>query len=202
MDLLTVLIRYAEGKISHNDFENELLIHPEIWNEIQKLMPKNINDENCAFRRLYGNIQGLETNNFSAKGFLLAFSYNSARTYGLISALIKYSFPSIECHEPPDESTNSTLEKIDLDYIGGIETDNVVQTIIFNNSSRLSLKKQLKHIFSCKNHKHPNWVQEPEWPMGVSSPMRFISQSHEGDLFKYVFEDVDTGELRTIIQLA
>ena len=32
--------------------------------------------------------------------------------------------------------------------------------------------------------------------------MRFISQSHEGDLFKYVFEDVDTGELRTIIQLA
>lgn len=202
MDYLNELIGYAEGKISHEEFENDLSIHPEIWNEMQKLVPADISNEDCAFRKMFGNVQGLETNNYSVKSFLLAFSYNPLTAYGLISALVKYNYPSIECHEPRNETAADLLEKLNLDYIGGLEIDDVLRTIISKEPSRIRLKKRLKQVFPCRNNKHPNWVQEPEWPMGSSSPMRFVSQSHEGDLFKYVFEDLDTGELRTVTQLA
>ncbi len=202
MDYLNELIGYAEGKITHEEFESNLYIHPEIWNEIQNLVPADINDEDCEFRSTYGNMQGLETNNYNVKSFLLAFSYNPLKTYGLISALIKYNYPFIECREPLKESDIGLLEKTNMDYIGGPEIDDIVQAILRKKMSYLSIKKCLKQVFPCRNNKRPKWIQEPEWPMGTAKPMRFISQSREGDLFKYVFEDLDTGELRTIIQLA
>lgn len=96
------------------------------------------------------------------------------------------------------------------EYIGGPEIDAAnVFLDIYNRlppgtetAKKKEFKSQIKALFRCKGIKKPRWIQEPEWPMGVGSPMRFISQSNKQDVFKYVFEDVDTGELRTIIQLA
>ena len=96
------------------------------------------------------------------------------------------------------------------EYIGGPEIDAAnVFLDIYNRlppgtetARKKEFKSQIKALFRCKGIKKPRWIQEPEWPMGVGSPMRFISQSNKQDVFKYVFEDVDTGELRTIIQLA
>lgn len=110
--------------------------------------------------------------------------------------------------------TNKYLEaqhyyyKVCSEYFGGKE----VQTFIDDTLSafwhekgkvRITMaKKAIKDAFHLTNNKRPNWIQEPEWPMGKNSPMRFVSQSHKADLFSYVFEDVDTGEQRTVVQFA
>lgn len=110
--------------------------------------------------------------------------------------------------------TNKYLEarhyyyKVCSEYFGGEE----VQTFIDDTLSafwhekgkvRITMaKKAIKDAFHLTNNKRPNWIQEPEWPMGKNSPMRFVSQSHNADLFKYVFEDVDTGEQRIVEQFA
>ena len=96
------------------------------------------------------------------------------------------------------------------EYIGGPEVD--ASNILLDIYNRLppgtetarkkEFKSQIKALFRCKGAKRPRWIQEAEWPMGKNSPMVFVSQSHSADVYLYVFEDADTGEKRTITQLA
>ena len=59
-----------------------------------------------------------------------------------------------------------------------------------------------------EGRKYPYWVQSPDWPIGTGNkPMRFVKLIRaKGKLYDqlmfttYVFEDVDTGEQRTIDQ--
>ena len=48
--------------------------------------------------------------------------------------------------------------------------------------------------------KRPCWIQGGEWPMGKNSPMQYIGRSKIPDGVKYIFQDVDTGEIREIEQ--
>lgn len=96
------------------------------------------------------------------------------------------------------------------EYIGGPEVD--ASNILLDIYNRLppgtetarkkEFKSQIKALFRCKGAKRPRWIQEAEWPMGKNSPMVFVSQSHSADIYLFVFEDADTGEKRTITQLA
>jgi len=124
-----------------------------------------------------------------------------------IAAVVVIAYPNVEITHKYEDEINFYLALCGETF-GGEEVEQVISNIILEHpdsigkSKRIKMAKQrIKEVFHV-DKKYPRWIQEPEWPMGVSSPMRFISQSHEGDLFKYVFEDVDTGELRTIIQLA
>ena len=74
MKYKNLILSYAEGKISHDEFEAELWLHDDLWDEIQGLLPTDIDDPDCTFRKYYGNIQGLETNGYSVRSFLTAFS--------------------------------------------------------------------------------------------------------------------------------
>ena len=33
------ILDYAEGRLSHEEFKAELYLHPELWEELQSLMP-------------------------------------------------------------------------------------------------------------------------------------------------------------------
>lgn len=54
--------------------------------------------------------------------------------------------------------------------------------------------------FHVHNNRRPRWIQGPEWPMGVNSPMEFIAQKKAGDTVNYEFKDVDTGYTRIVKQ--
>ena len=62
------------------------------------------------------------------------------------------------------------------------------------------MKKKLSETFPCISKKHPNWVQEPEWPTIDGIPMTFVGQSHNGEMYEYVFCNSKTGEQKTIVQ--
>lgn len=97
------------------------------------------------------------------------------------------------------------------EYIGGPEIDTVgiIDDIYdklpqaLSQSKRCSLfKEQLKTIFHVTDKKYPRWIQEPEWPMGKLSPMKFVKQQSrfKGEARLYTFQDVDTNEFKTIFQ--
>ena len=128
-----------------------------------------------------------------------------------LSRLMRAAFPD-ETIEESDHVKRvfDFIISVCPEYIGGSEIDeqNILENIYneLPNGSQTARKKvykeRLKELFHVQGSKYPHWFQNPEWPMGKNSPMRFVSQSHKGDLFNYVFEDVDTGEQRIVVQFS
>ena len=103
------------------------------------------------------------------------------------------------------------------EYIEGHEIDqaDIIEKIVDQVPETLprakrvkQIKAQIKQAFHLSPLKHPIWVQGGEWPVAKSGkPMRFVGQKrkkgkeYENMLYTvYTFEDVDTGEIRTIEQ--
>ncbi|MBP3334211.1 MAG: hypothetical protein J6M35_09225 [Clostridia bacterium] len=93
------------------------------------------------------------------------------------------------------------------DYYGGPEVEDIIKDIIIdslklkNKSQRIkNAKEQIKNAFHVVDNKKPWWIQGAEWPRGVNSPMQFIDKKRKGEAVHYTFKDVDTGEIRTVIQ--
>jgi len=199
---LHTIIEYASGHLSDAEFELELNLNPELWDEIQRLVPDDISSPECPFRSDYENMQAFETNGYLVRPTLLTFGYNALFAHSLVSKLVHYRFPSVKCREPIRELPEETLEKLRLSFIGGDEVDGLIRTLLVENmSAKSSAKKQiLKETFHIQSRKHPDWVQEPEWPMGKNSPLKYERQERNGEMIKYYFSDVDTGEIRVIEQ--
>ena len=61
-------------------------------------------------------------------------------------------------------------------------------------------KQQLRVLFHLVPRKYPRWIQEPDWPMGKHSPMKYVDQKKTGELVEYFFQDVDTDEMKVVKQ--
>lgn len=197
---------FVQGKLSYNEFEIEFILHPEIWDWIQALVPENIADADCPFRMQYGNMKGFETNLYSVKATIMAFGYDNiyghSVAYDLISTLVRYRYPEIVSCEPPQQGSDDILEQLKLDYIGGVEVDDIIRDTLrmHQKEGKSAIKKALKERFHITKRKHPEWVQEPEWPAMDGKPMAFVLQRNVGDQFVYEFADVDTKEIRCVTQ--
>lgn len=204
MGNVDIIINYAKGIISHEEFEAELNVDPTLWNVIQSLMPSDISNPNCRFRALYANVKGLETNNYQVKPTVLAFGYRPRMVYDLVSKLVMVQYPDIQCREPLDGPVSDLLMQLRLDYLEGEETEAYLLSILVetkDNSKNMQKQKILK-AFHVENPRcRPRWVQEAEWPMGENSPMKYERQVKKGELVKFYFTDVDTGDTRVIEQL-
>ena len=45
---------FVEGKMSFDEFEAELYLKPEIWKWLQALVPSDIENPECRFRKEHG----------------------------------------------------------------------------------------------------------------------------------------------------
>lgn len=101
------------------------------------------------------------------------------------------------------------VEGHEIDKAGIIEkiVEQVPETIPKGKRKKM-IKELIKQEFHLEGTKYPRWVQGGEWPVSKSGkPMRFVEQKrkkgkgYENMLYTiYTFEDVDTGEIRTIDQ--
>ena len=198
------ILDYTKGLLSHAEFEAELYLHPELWDELQALMPEDASDPDCSFWCLFPNRELLETEHYRVKQTLLAFGWRGGLAHALVSALVRYCDPSVEIREPIDDSDVSFLERSNLDYIGGSEADVFVRELLLRDAgcSDQAKKQHIREAFHLQARKRPKWVQEPEWPFRNGKPLRFVSQRHDGDLFSYIFEDPESGDQLTVTQLA
>ena len=202
--MTNTILNYAQGILSHEEFEAELYLHPELWDELQSLMPEDAAEPDCRLWNYFPNRKLLETNHFRVKQSLLVFGFRGVMAHALVSALVRYWDPSIETKSPMEKSEASFLAKAGLDCIGGPEAEAYLRELLEQDAGcSLQVKKQhIREAFHLQPRKRPRWVQEPEWPFRNGKPLCFISQHRDGDLYEYLFSDPDTGEQVTVTQLA
>ena len=134
--------------------------------------------------------------------------------YNLMSEL----FPNehIEIDKTLKEKA-SFMSDVCPEYIEGCEIEElgIIEKLIEQVPETIPKGKRIKHIkelikkeFHIEGTKYPRWIQGGEWPISPSGkPMRFLEQKrkkgkgYENMLYTiFVFEDVDTLELRTVEQ--
>ena len=120
--------------------------------------------------------------------------------YGLFDMILTY----LHKHKIPYQDNNADSKLIDfihmcqpswLDIRDEIFWTNILSNIDSNLSKskkKIIVKEQILSMFKyIKNP--PKWVQSPEWPFNENGvPLRFIKQSTDGDLVKYLFMDEQT----------
>ena len=208
----TQIMRFAEGKLTFDEFELLTYTDSDIWYNIQSMITDEMKSDvshpvwgDSSLRKI------LEPCGFSVRstveGFGLDSDLGKSRLHYIVSCLVKYHSPEVNIKSPKEISDSGLLEQIKLDYIAGIEVDGLIEEIIFNLPDDITKKERktlaknaLKEAFHIKK-KHPEWCQDPEWPMGKLSPMEFVSSEELGERVIFTFRDVDTGDVRVVEQL-
>lgn len=126
--------------------------------------------------------------------------------FNSIAAIVVMAYPDIIPTSYYEDERKHYIETVG-DYIGGPEVENLIGTILDQYPKSMGKTKRKKEAkaairegFHLEGNRYPRWIQEPEWPMGVNSPMAFLCQKRDGDLVKFEFRDVDTGETRIVEQ--
>lgn len=126
--------------------------------------------------------------------------------FGIIRTFYCYSHPDFQCTKKYNEEFSLLLDVAGESY-GGPEVDKLINDIISQcvsitpKTRRIrESKEKLAFAFHVSEKKRPHWINGAEWPMGKKSPMRFTSQSKEGELVRFTFKDVDTGEQKVVEQ--
>ena len=117
-----------------------------------------------------------------------------------------YSHPDFQCTEKYEEEFGLLLDVAGERY-GGSEVDRLINDIIAQYVSvtpktrRIrEAKEKLALTFHGVGKKRPYWINGAEWPMGTLSPMQYIDAKPIDDGKVYRFLDVDTGEIREVVQ--
>ena len=204
------IVDFVSGKLTYVQFEELFTADPTVWDVAQTLLtPEIMNNNNHPFWSK-SNRSRLECNNYSVQYACLSFGYDLVGrviTHRLLGELVSYQYPDIVLRDPPDVSTDDLREKIGMDYLGGPEVDSLVDKLVQSKDDTISAtkfireaKQQLRILFHLVPRKYPRWIQEPDWPMGKHSPMKYVDQKKTGELVEYFFQDVDTDEMKVVKQ--
>lgn len=133
--------------------------------------------------------------------------YSIGGLFYTIASVVVVAYPNIVPTSFYDDELDFYTRTIG-DYIGGDAVDQCICEILdqFPRSMGKTKRKKaakaaLLEAFHIQLGKYPRWVQEPDWPMGVNSPMAFVRQQRDGDMVLFTFQDVDTGELKVVEQV-
>ena len=126
--------------------------------------------------------------------------------FSIVSRAYRYYAPHLDYTTYYNDAFRLYLKAVG-EYYEGPEVTHILNQIV---SDALSIKPKskcikeirlkLKEVFHIVGTKRPYWIQGGEWPMGKHSPMKFIGQSKIPDGKQYFFQDVDTGETRSVEQ--
>ena len=86
-------------------------------------------------------------------------------------------------------------------YINGEKAEMLAEQIIKDTPSEKSavkrakvIREKIKEAFHIEGRKYPRWPQDTDWPFSETGrPLKYISQKSDGDLVRFTFLDVDTG---------
>lgn len=200
------------GCIEMSDFFEQLNKDVELQEELRNLLPTDaVNNPDHALWEKYSYSAAKKYDFDFLKQlraccrFDLSISDN-LNIFGSIRCIYCFVHPTLICTKKYEDSFDLYLDVV-KDCYDGPEVRYLVEQII-QNALPLKTKKaritqarlELAHQFHLADKKRPRWIQGPEWPMGLHSPMNYVLQKRMGESMQYIFEDFDTKESRIIIQ--
>ena len=216
---MNAIIDFLEGRVSVDEFWNEWNAKPELQQWLDRIadLKSDLPDEwledkaYCGIRKaIHNHYHG------SASAFLNADPFPDSKVPKCLSVSAKYNaLAAVVKLAYPDIKTISTYEEEAAFYYGSVsdcydgeEATEYIENLLsqfppsLGKTKRVkSAKAALKNAFHVEGRNYPHWVQESEWPMGKNSPMKFERQEKHGELVKFYFVDVDTGEEKVVEQL-
>lgn len=205
--------RMLTGQMEMHEFVEQLNSDQDLQNYIRKLVPKEAvhNPNHCFWDRLsYHTLMKLNFDYLELLYWIGQFDGSVEDNLNISSALSRaycYYHPQIVC-------TNKYRDAFDLyltvikDCYDGPEVRHITNEIIRNvleiktkNQRIKQAKLEVEKQFHVSKRTRPRWMQGPEWPMGIKSPMEFIAQERRNELIRYVFKDVDTHDVRVVEQM-
>ena len=210
---MSLLDDFVCGKAESQAFVDALKNDPEIREEIRDLIPLEVrtDPEHPIWRRrsyeLYNTKYGFDCLKLMESLFRLDCSigdmFNIESELGTFYVL---RHPDVKASTRFKDLFNFCLD-VSRDIYEGPEVNGFLEAVLNEYSDirpkalRIRLaKERIKKEFHVEGNHYPRWIQGPEWPMGKSSPMKFVKSVHKkgSDLVEFIFEDVDTGDIRVV----
>ena len=200
------------NQISMKDFLDIVFTNPDLISSINSLVPKEAVN-NCAHplwtKFSYAAMEKAsfklwdEIKNIAKFNNTLGDNLN---IFGNIKYFYCYAHPGFQPTSKYEDEFNLLLDVAGESY-GGPEVDGMINDIISEyacitpKTRRIrEAKEKIALTFHVFEKKRPRWINGAEWPMGISSPMQFVESKLIKEGKAYSFQDVDTGDIRTIVQ--
>lgn len=209
---MNIIEQMLTGEMEMRNFIKLIHTDTNLQNEIRALVPVDaINNEGHALWKqiAYPTFQKHNFDLISVLTWICKFDGtigDNLNIWSTIKTVYKCNHPDLVCTNRYEESFDLYLDVIQ-DCYDGPEVEHIVETIVQNalqyKTKKMRIetaKKDVREAFHLEDKKRPYWIQGPEWPMGVQSPMKFISRKRVGERVQFYFEDIYTGETRVIEQ--
>lgn len=209
---MEIIERVLSGEMEMCDFIAKLYTDSALQNYIADLVPveARYNMEHELWRKF--SYFALETHDFNLYRYLLQrYRLDNSLGDNLNVASVVYRFYSYRYQEAPYPQKYADAFGLYLDaageYFEGPEVVHLIERIVTEallirpkSDRRRTVKQKLAELFHVEGRKYPRWIQGPEWPMGKNSPMQFVGRKKINDGVEYHFTDVDTREIRIVVQ--
>lgn len=201
------------GKVEISDFMERLRNDPELLDTVEQLMPADARENTeHSFWKGFSKFSDLATVS-SLQILTEAYQYAPWDKLGgdldaadALCRMYCYWFPNIAMTTMYKERYSLFLNAVG-DYFEGPDVAETLCTIIEQALKEKTKKAQnavakalIAEQFHLEGRKRPYWIQGAEWPMGVNSPMKYLSKKRNGEQVTYTFQDVDTLEIREVVQ--
>lgn len=209
---MKVIEQMLTGKLTMSEFAQILLKDKGVQEEIRRLVPaeaKN-NQQHSFWDRI--SFATLEKFNFDYLAFLLSLSRfdgtlgDNLNIFSLIKIAYDYYRPELKYTTEYSEAHEVYLDAVSS-YFEGPEVALLLNRLVMDalpvtpKSKRVKLLRDLlKESFHVVDNKRPYWIQGGEWPMGKNSPMQYVERRRISDGIRFIFRDIDTGEIRLVDQ--
>lgn len=200
------------GELTMQAFIPLLQTNEDVQNQLRSLLPQEAcyNPQHPFWERI--SYDSVQRNGFDYYKFLCWMCRfdsslgDNLNIFDAVKRVYTYTNPNITCTTVYDEAFDLYLDAVG-DCFDGPEVVDLVQQLI-NEALLVSqktkrkhlVKQKIQHLFHIEDRKRPRWIQGAEWPMGKNSPMQFVNQRKQSELVSYTFKDVDTKELKEVIQ--
>lgn len=200
------------GEMEMADFVAVLCADPKVQDALNSLIPEDAkyNEKHDIWKKF--SYHALKDYRFDLCAYIWSrHRYDGTiekalNIFGVVSHFYSYWSPNFVCTSKYYDAHALYLHAIG-DCFEGPEVQVVVDSIVEaalkiqgKGKRKAYAKSEIQRQFHVTDNKRPYWIQGPEWPMGVHSPMKFVERKRKGELVLYFFEDVDTGAVRIVEQ--
>ena len=218
--MINIVKGFVEGIVEIKDFISQFLSDNTVRQAVDSLVPKDAknNPKHSLWKKI--GYSAYEPFDFCISALLIKrYKFDlslgdNLNIWGSVSAFAKFSYPEWNFTTKYEDEFNLYLLLSNDIYEGpdvNKEVEKVIKMLLENYSTktqRLKVGKiMMKELFHLSDNQRPYWIQGAEWPGDKEGkPLKFISQKRKKDKksgFEYkefAFQDVHTGEIKTIIQ--